>query len=186
MVDVFTFLVDHSGVSSFNQFIHELSVDSDTSSIDYSSGEYDLDGICPASPSSHGSRTSRTSTRVNHGWHWTDWMAYIFSWILLPARFLLGIPFLLFRLLNIRGSISSDPGSPRPMHFHSFRKTLTSKDHVVHCTTDRRRGVIEVSTRTYILLPLEVFCIHCLIIFCLHCLIFAIIFIFLIAFTYSL
>ena len=163
MVDILTFLVDDSGVSSFNQFIHELSVDSETSSIAYSSGEDELDGIYPASPSSHGSRTSGTSTHINHYWHWTDWMAYILSWVLLPARFLLGILFLLFRLLNIRGSISSDPGSPRPMHFHSFRKTLTSKDHVVHCTTDRRRGVIEVSTRTYILIPLEVFRFHCLI-----------------------
>ncbi|XVF53942.1 hypothetical protein PTKIN_Ptkin05aG0140900 [Pterospermum kingtungense] len=133
-----------NGVSSFNQFIHELSVDSDTSSIDYSSDEDDLDGICPASPLSHGSRSSRTSTCVNHNWHWTEWMAYIFSWILLPARFLLGIPFLLFRLVNIWGSrSSSDPGSPRPMHFHSFRKAHTSKDHVVHRTTDKRRGVIE-------------------------------------------
>ncbi|XVE64077.1 hypothetical protein DITRI_Ditri07aG0072300 [Diplodiscus trichospermus] len=133
-----------NGVSSFNQFIHELSVDSDTSSIDYSSREDNLDGIFPALASSYGSRISRTSTRFNQNWHWTDWMAYIFSWILLPARFLLGIPFLLFRLFNIRKSrSSSDPGSPRPMHFHSFRKAQSSKDHVVHHTTDRRRGVIE-------------------------------------------
>ncbi|XVF09651.1 hypothetical protein REPUB_Repub07fG0112800 [Reevesia pubescens] len=133
-----------NGVSSFNQFIHELSVDSDTSSTEYSSREDDLDGIYPASPSSHVSRASRTSTRIKHDWHWTEWMAYIFSWILLPARFLLRIPFLLFRLLNIWGPrASSDPGSPRPIHFHSFRKEHTPKDHVVHCTTDRRRGVIE-------------------------------------------
>ncbi|XP_022725099.1 gastric triacylglycerol lipase-like isoform X2 [Durio zibethinus] len=136
--------VTKDGVSSFNHFIHELSVDSDTSSTDYSSGEDNLDGICPASPSSHVSKTSRTSTRISHDWHWTDWMAYIFSWILLPARFLLGVLFLLFRLLNIRRSkVSSDPGSPRPRNFHSFRKVHSSKDHVVHRTTDRRRGVIE-------------------------------------------
>ncbi|EOY20957.1 Alpha/beta-Hydrolases superfamily protein isoform 2 [Theobroma cacao] len=136
--------VTKDGVSSFNQFIHELSVDSDTSSIDYSSGEDDLDGVYPASPSSYGSRISRTSTRIKNDWHWTDWMAFIFSWILLPARFLLGIPFLLFRLLNIWGPrASSDPGSPRPRHFHSFRKVHTPKDHVVHRTTDKRRGVIE-------------------------------------------
>ncbi|OMO94634.1 hypothetical protein COLO4_16239 [Corchorus olitorius] len=133
-----------NGVSSFNQLIHELSVDSDTSSIDYSSGEDDLDGICPASPSSHGSRTSRTSSFIKRDWHWTDWMAYIFSWILLPARFLLGIPLLLLRLVNIRGSKAySDPASPRPINFHSFRKAYATKDHVVHRTTDRRRGVIE-------------------------------------------
>ncbi|XVF50634.1 hypothetical protein PTKIN_Ptkin04bG0117600 [Pterospermum kingtungense] len=133
-----------NGVSSFNQFILELSVDSDTSSIDYSSGEDNLDGICLASPSSNGSRTSRTSTAINHDWHWTDWMAYIFSWILLPAKFLLRIPFLLFSLLNIWGSrSSSDIGSPYPRNFHSYRKVNSSKDHVVHRTIDKRRGVIE-------------------------------------------
>ncbi|GFZ12211.1 alpha/beta-Hydrolases superfamily protein [Actinidia rufa] len=49
-----------NGVSSFNQFIHELSVDSDTSSsVEYSSGDEDSDGnIHPASPSSQSSRRS--------------------------------------------------------------------------------------------------------------------------------
>ncbi|XVE58722.1 hypothetical protein DITRI_Ditri04bG0191700 [Diplodiscus trichospermus] len=71
-------------------------------------------------------------------------MAYIFSWILLPVRFLLGIPFRFFRLLNIRRSRAcSDPGSPHPRNFHSFRKVHSSKDHVVHRTIDKRRGVIE-------------------------------------------
>ncbi|KAA8542681.1 hypothetical protein F0562_023820 [Nyssa sinensis] len=53
-----------NGVSSFNQFIHELSVDSDTSSsMDYSSGEEDTDGgIHPASPLSQSSRVSRASS----------------------------------------------------------------------------------------------------------------------------
>ncbi|XVF50640.1 hypothetical protein PTKIN_Ptkin04bG0118300 [Pterospermum kingtungense] len=133
-----------NGVSSFNKFIHELSVDSDPSCMDYSSGEDDLDGIYPASPSSHGSRTSRTRTCINDDWHWTNWMAYIFSWIFLPARFFLAIPFLFFRLFNICGSrASSDPRIPSLRKFDSFRKVHTSKDHVVHRTIDRRRGVIE-------------------------------------------
>ncbi|KAE8694227.1 hypothetical protein F3Y22_tig00110785pilonHSYRG00056 [Hibiscus syriacus] len=140
-IDILTFLVDHSGVSSFNQLIHELSVDSDTSSVDYSSEENDLDETYPASQSSYGSRTSQTSFAINHARHWTVWMAYIFSWIFLPARFLLWMPFLLFRLLNIWAS--SDSGSPHARNFHSFRKALSSKDHVVKRSIDRRRGVIE-------------------------------------------
>ncbi|XP_075661825.1 uncharacterized protein LOC142631538 isoform X2 [Castanea sativa] len=52
-----------NGVSSFNQFIYELSVDSDTSSVDYSSAEEDSDrNIYPASPSSQSSRVSGAST----------------------------------------------------------------------------------------------------------------------------
>ncbi|XVE58723.1 hypothetical protein DITRI_Ditri04bG0191800 [Diplodiscus trichospermus] len=130
-----------NGVSSFNQFIHELSVDSDASSVDYSSTEDNFDGTYPESPSSHG---SRTSTHISYDWHWTVWMAYIIHWNLLPARFLLGMPFLLLRLLNIWGSrASSDPGSPCPRNFYSFTKAHTSKDHVVQRLTDRRRGVVE-------------------------------------------
>nr|POF16027.1 lipase member n [Quercus suber] len=52
-----------NGVSSFNQFIYELSVDSDTSSVDYSSAEEDSDrNIYPASPSSQSSRVSGAGT----------------------------------------------------------------------------------------------------------------------------
>ncbi|KAK8481406.1 hypothetical protein V6N13_145807 [Hibiscus sabdariffa] len=133
-----------NGVSSFNQFIHELSVD-DNSSVDYLSAEDEPDdGIYPLSPSSHGSRTSRTSIHINHDLHWTDWVAYIFSWILLPARFLLRIPSLLYLLLSKQESkSSSDTGSPRLRTFHSFRKGHSLKDHVVQRTIDRRRGVIE-------------------------------------------
>lgn len=129
-------------------------MDSDPSCIDYSSGEDNFDGIYPASPSSTGSRTSRTSTCINDDWHWTSWTAYIFSWIFLPARFFLAIPFLFFRLFNILGSgASSDPRITSPMKFDPFRKAHTSKDHVVHRTIDRRRGVVEVFARTCILLP---------------------------------
>ncbi|KAB2055025.1 hypothetical protein ES319_A11G007300v1 [Gossypium barbadense] len=136
-----------NGVSSFNQFIHELSVDSDSSSVDYASAEDEPDEIyrsTPSSPLSDGSGTCRTSTHINHDPHWTNWVAYIFSWILLPARFLLRIPFLLFRLLSSRESKASlDTGSPHPRTFHPFRKVHSSKDHVVQRTIDRRRGVIE-------------------------------------------
>ncbi|GLT50420.1 hypothetical protein SLA2020_239070 [Shorea laevis] len=133
------------GASSFNQFIHELSVDSDTSSVDYSSGEEDdHDGIYPLSPTSQSSRASRTSTQGNCSWHWTDWIEYIFSWILLPAKFLLWVPFCLFHVSYMRRSRApATPRSPRPLHFHSIKKPHAPKDQVVYRTTDRRRGVVE-------------------------------------------
>lgn len=135
----------HSGVSSFNQFIHELSVDSDESSLDYSSGEEDCFGNeSPPTPSSQSSRGSRPRAgfHVKNVWHWTERIRCIFLWILLPAKFLLGIPFRIFHFFFIRWSgSSSTPGSPWP----SIKRMHSHKDHVVHRTTDRRRGVIEVS-----------------------------------------
>ncbi|CAL0312456.1 unnamed protein product [Lupinus luteus] len=59
------------GVSSFNQFIHELSVDSDTSSLEYSSGEEDIYGC--ESPQSQSSRASRASFS-NYDRHHMDWI----------------------------------------------------------------------------------------------------------------
>ncbi|XP_022137231.1 lipase member N isoform X2 [Momordica charantia] len=134
-----------NGVSSFNQFIHELSVDSDESSLDYSSGEEDTFANAneyPASPSSHSSRGSRSraSVHVKNVWHWTERIKGIFLWILLPAKFLLGIPFRICHFFFIKWAGSSSiPGSPWP----SIKRVHSHKDHVVHRTTDRRRGVIE-------------------------------------------
>lgn len=135
-----------SGVSSFNHFVHELSVDSDTSSIEYSSGEEDDDGsVSPSSPSSQSSSISRSS----NFWYdrsWTGWIIFIFLWISFPAKFLLGIPFRLFQLSSNRGpraTITTESGHPSKLH--SFKKIQSLKDHIVHRTTDRRRGVIEVS-----------------------------------------
>ncbi|KNA16243.1 hypothetical protein SOVF_090980 [Spinacia oleracea] len=51
-----------SGVSSFNQLIHELSVDSDASSVEYSSGDEDDGYSSPASPGSQSSRVSWASS----------------------------------------------------------------------------------------------------------------------------
>ncbi|KAF2298780.1 hypothetical protein GH714_027499 [Hevea brasiliensis] len=130
-----------NGVSSFNKFIHDLSMDSDTSSEDYSSAEEDSDGICPASPLSQSSRVSRTNSfRKNSGYR-KGWTMLLLSWILFPVRFLLGIPLCLCRLFYIRTSFMR--GSHRPSRLHSIRRVNTPKDHVIHHTTDRRRGVIE-------------------------------------------
>ncbi|XP_010477024.1 PREDICTED: uncharacterized protein LOC104756182 isoform X1 [Camelina sativa] len=139
----------HNGVSSFNHFIHELSVDSDTSSLEYSSAEEDdySDGMStPPSPSSQTSLRSWASLPANYESHWTDWITLIVWWVLLPARILLWIPLYFLRLLGRRNSrmLPMSPGryghSSRPY----FSKAIPGKEHdVPNRTTDRRRGVIE-------------------------------------------
>lgn len=135
-----------NGVSSFNQFIHELSVDSDeSSSIDYSSEEEFSDGnICPPSPLSQSSRVSRASSFSRYDGRRMGWIRLILSWILLPAKILLSIVSHVFY-----PSYSSSDGnallteSEKPSHVSSVKKLHTLKDHIIHRTTDRRRGVIE-------------------------------------------
>lgn len=132
-----------NGVSSFNKFIHELPMDSDTSSMDYSSTEEDGDGMYPPTPSSQCSRMSRASTFSRNRGHSTGWTIFLFSWILFPLRFLLGIPIRFFRLFYIRRSTASPRGSHQNSPLHTVKKIHSLRDHVIHRTTDRRRGVIE-------------------------------------------
>ncbi|XP_071731520.1 uncharacterized protein [Rutidosis leptorrhynchoides] len=137
-----------NGVSSFNQFVHELSVESDSaSSVDYSSGEevYDYDEeddddcISPASPSSTSSRFSRASSFRKHEKHW---IYSIFVLLLLPARLMLAIPFYLYSMFLTRGlkRPTDSAQSVENLQVHAGRKAL---DHVVQRATDRRRGIIE-------------------------------------------
>ncbi|KAI0492857.1 hypothetical protein KFK09_027133 [Dendrobium nobile] len=138
-----------NGVSSFNQFIHELSLDSDSSSIEYSSGEDDDDGnMSPASPSSHTSRLShassfsRTSKRVT----WMQPIMLLMSMILCPLKVLLRIPLLIYHSAGFRrggdtsSSIHRDQLIDDP---YINKKPAHLKDHIVQRTMDRRRGVIE-------------------------------------------
>ncbi|KAJ0255744.1 Alpha/beta-Hydrolases superfamily protein [Hirschfeldia incana] len=136
----------HNGVSSFNHFIHELSVDSDTSSLDYSSGEEEeSDGpLPPASPSSQCSRLSWASASAKSESRWSEWITFILWWLILPLRILLWVPQYFLRLFFKRGSRT--PASPRRSQQHRprFSKTNSSKDHdVPNRATDRRRGVVE-------------------------------------------
>ncbi|CAF2064690.1 unnamed protein product [Brassica napus] len=133
----------HNGVSSFNHFIHELSVDSDTSSLDYSSGEEESDGPPPASPSSQCSRLSWASASAKSERHWSDWITFILWWLILPLRILLWVPQYFLRLFFKRSSRA--PASPRRnQHRPRFSKTNSSKYHdVPNRATDRRRGVVE-------------------------------------------
>lgn len=134
-----------NGVSSFNQFIHDWSVDSDTcSSIDYSSDEEYSDESTPGSPISHSSHFSRASSFTKNERHWMYWIRYILSWSLLPLKFLLGIPSFFCNLFSYQGSNgSSNPRSLRPPYMDSPRRLQSLKEHVFQRATDRRRGVVE-------------------------------------------
>nr|GMC71831.1 triacylglycerol lipase 2 [Ipomoea batatas] len=134
-----------NGVSSFNQLIHELSVDSDgSSSLDCSSEEEEEDSdenVCPATPLSQSSRFSRASSFNKHRRrHWLHWIRCIFSWLLFPLRFLLAIPFYLYGSSKRTSSVSVEL---QPSHVHASRRSNTPRDHVVQRATDRRRGVVE-------------------------------------------
>lgn len=138
-----------SGVSSFNQFIHELSVDSDVESLDYLSGEEDdddgYDDYYPETPSSVSSRASSRASFNGYSRHRMDWIRYILLWILITGKFVLGIPFRLFKLvydgMSKPRSVSENQQSAQS-HLHARVQTL--KDQIIHRTTDRRRGIIEV------------------------------------------
>ncbi|KAJ8630993.1 hypothetical protein MRB53_024316 [Persea americana] len=135
-----------NGVSSFNQFVHELSVDSASSSgDDNSSGEEDYeDSIFPASPMSQSSRISRASSFTKYERRRIHWLKGLFLWILWPLIFILGLPFRIFHSSGFQRServpFSSDTHQSSK---HPIKRSNTIKDHIVHRTTDRRRGVVE-------------------------------------------
>ncbi|KAL3512281.1 hypothetical protein ACH5RR_024998 [Cinchona calisaya] len=134
-----------NGASSFNQFIHNLSVESDTSSsLDESSEEEYSDDYIPGSPLSQSSRVSRASSFTKYDKHRINWIRKLFMWFLLPLKFFLGIPVWLYSLSSSSSSSApSTPRSPQPSPLHSPRRLQTLKDHFVQRATDRRRGVVE-------------------------------------------
>lgn len=133
-----------NGVSSFNKIIHELSIDSDTSSsVDYSSDGEDSD-IYPGSPFSQSSRFSRESNYVKINRSWMYWVRLIVSWILFPVKLLLCIPVYIFASAFRANSKSySNSGNHRPSSARTPRRLQSLKEHFVQRATDRRRGVIE-------------------------------------------
>lgn len=140
-------------------------MDSDVSSVDYSSGdEYAEDDVYPASPMSYSSRVSRGSTSARNSASQTGWIAYLLSWILFPLRLLIAIPFRVFQLLFVRRSKRTIPGSPRPCHLRSLKRFHSQKDQVVQRATDKRRGVIEVLSA----FSSAIFCIFIYFLFFLH------------------
>lgn len=142
-------LGDHSGASSFNRFIHEHSIDSDTSSssLDYSSSEEEEEEtdetICPPSPLSQSSRVSRARSFSRRNRHWMHWFRYIISWLLFPIKFMLGLPLFIYALS--RGSRTSRTSeSFQSSHVQARKRLQTLRDQVIQSATDRRRGVVEV------------------------------------------
>ncbi|ESW24790.1 hypothetical protein PHAVU_004G160400 [Phaseolus vulgaris] len=137
-----------NGVSSFNQFVHDLSMDSDNSSLEYSSEEEDSDiysdGLeYPPSPASQSSRTSEAGiTKFSR--HRKDWIQFILICILFPLKLLLWIPLHLFWLVYYGVSKAiSFARNKRPSHLHAHKRVLSLKEHIIHRATDRRRGVVE-------------------------------------------
>ncbi|XP_042014928.1 lipase 3-like isoform X1 [Salvia splendens] len=131
-----------NGVSSFNKFIHEVSVDSDTSStVDYSSDGEECD-IYPPSPLSQSSRVSRESifTKQNRSWIW--WIRFIISCVLYPVKLFFFLP-----LYFIRSDFPTSKAPVRSGNYPSVpqspRRLQNLKDHFVQRATDRRHGVVE-------------------------------------------
>jgi hypothetical protein len=134
----------NSGVSSFNEFIHELSFDASDaeSSSEYSTyGEEEYgDPLAPSSPLSTSSRISRTSSFSKYDRRLVRFVRYVLSWMLWPITLLLWSPLVLLQLFRERQGRSGTSSAVG-------RKTLLVKEHVVQRATDRRRGVIEVIFR---------------------------------------
>lgn len=139
-----------SGVSSFNEFIHELSVDSDTSSsVNYISGEEDNEeDMFPASPMSHASRLSCASSFKRYDRRILRVIKYLLSWVLWTAIVFLRIPIVVCQLVGFRrneAGANHSSSSKQLSGPHSALQSPRIKDHIMQRTTDRRRGVIEVS-----------------------------------------
>lgn len=134
-----------NGVSSFNEFIHELSVDSDTSSIEYASDDEYYDGDSyPSTPESQDSRVSRANSFSKYERRQSRWIKLLFLSFTWPVRFVLGIPFRFLRTSRSLGSTTpSSSGSSQRSRLRSPRKFSFIKDQIIHRTTDRRRGVVE-------------------------------------------
>uniref|UniRef100_A0A1S4CTU4 Partial AB-hydrolase lipase domain-containing protein n=3 Tax=Nicotiana TaxID=4085 RepID=A0A1S4CTU4_TOBAC len=133
-----------NGVSSFNQFIHEFSIDSNaSSSLECSLKEEDCDeNICPKSPLLQSPRASRASSFTMQRSHWVHLLGYIFSWFFFPVKFMVGIPLYLYGSSRSTGA-SSTSGSLQPSNIQATKRLRSLRDHFVQRATDRRRGVVE-------------------------------------------
>lgn len=136
-------------------------MDSDVSSLEYSSGEEESDDEyeeCAESPSSQSSRAYRASF-TDYGRHRMDWFQFIIHWIMISIKFLRGIPFRLFQIAYSGVSkLRAISGNEHPSKSHSHNNRVqTIKDQIIHRATDRRRGVIEVVQQCLSLLMCAMF-----------------------------
>lgn len=133
-------------MSSFNHFVHELSVNYDsTSSVDYSSeddiDDYDDANICPATPFTPNLKFSRATSFVKRERNRRHWIISIIMFLLIPARIFLAIPCYICKKIFHRGGTAHTTNHRRVQSQLSAKKAL---DHCVQRATDRRRGIIEV------------------------------------------
>jgi len=137
-----------SGVSSFNQFIHELSVDSDTESVaDSITGDDDNEEfVCPPSPLSQSSRLSHASSFSRRDRRLRRHIIYAVSWILWPLRFFISLLLILFNAIKYRivRSSAKSAESPHLSRNSPAKRSFHIRDQFLQRTTDRRRGVFEV------------------------------------------
>ncbi|TVU33887.1 hypothetical protein EJB05_15701 [Eragrostis curvula] len=136
-----------SGVSSFNEFIHELSVDSDAESVaDSIPGDDDNEEfVCPPSPLSQSSRLSHASSFGRRDRRMRRHVRYAVSWILWPLRFFLSLLFVLFNAIKfwIVRTPAKSTGSPHLSKTGPAKRSFHIRDQFLQRTTDRRRGVFE-------------------------------------------
>ena len=137
-----------SGVSSFNEFIHELSVDSDTESVaDSITGDDDNEEfVCPPSPLSQSSRLSHASSFSRRDRRLRRHIIYAVSWILWPLRFFISLLLILFNAIKYRivRSSAKSAESPHLSRNSPAKRSFHIRDQFLQRTTDRRRGVFEV------------------------------------------
>ena len=137
-----------SGVSSFNEFVHEVSADSDSESVaDSIPGDDDNEEfVCPPSPLSQSSRLSHTSSFSRRDRRLRRPIKYAVSWIIWPVKYFLSLLLILFNAIKDRISRTSAQTPERPYLSRtiSAKKPIHMKDQVLQRTTDRRRGVFEV------------------------------------------
>ncbi|CAA7402028.1 unnamed protein product [Spirodela intermedia] len=136
-----------NGVSSFNEFIHDLSTEFDPStSADYTSGEEnDDEDIFPGSPLSQSSRLSHASSFSRYDRSNSRKIRWVISYVLWAIKFVLCLPLLLLRSVRFRRHEARSSEVSTEAKFSSIHREKLGhvKDHVVHRATDRRRGVIE-------------------------------------------
>ncbi|KAK3164490.1 hypothetical protein QOZ80_1AG0019660 [Eleusine coracana subsp. coracana] len=139
-----------SGVSSFNEFIHDLSVDSNAESVaDSISGDDDNEEFfCPPSPMSQSSRLSHASSFGRHDRKTRRHIRYVVAWILWPVRFFLSLLFILFNAIKFRiartpAKSTESTDSPHLSRTGLVKRSFHIRDQFLQRTTDRRRGVFE-------------------------------------------
>ncbi|XP_076892756.1 uncharacterized protein LOC143544559 [Bidens hawaiensis] len=133
------------GVSSFNSFVHELSVDLDTisSRIEHPSEadmEDDDDAYVPSTPLTPNIILSRATSFAKRERKRRHWMVSVIMFLLIPARLMFGIPFYFCKRIFNKGARSHTVNHRAVSSANATKKAL---DHVVQRATDRRRGIIE-------------------------------------------